>query len=276
MSSEIVPVAEKIKTVSAHLLNPAFMAQLKLALPRAGVTAERMARIAVTEVRRTPKLASCRIESLLGAIMQCAQLGLEPGPQGLAYMIPYGQEATFQIGYKGLLALMWRSGQVQSIQAEVVCEKDLFHYQNGIPPRLEHKPASGDRGPVTHCYAVIGTTTGGWIFRVMTAEEIEAHRQRFSKAKSSPWDTDWNEMACKTVLKRVAKRAPVSTEVQRAIDLDDRADLGIGQEIDVTPPTPEVEAAAASVDSDGQQTLDDAQRRLDERKGSDPLGPDPA
>ncbi len=171
--------------------------------------------------------------------MACAQLGLEPGPMGLAYLIPYKGEATLQVGYKGLLNLVWRSGQVASVQAEVVCEKDEFRYANGIPPELHHVPAAGDRGDVTHAYAVIGTTTGGWIFRVMTAQEIEEHAQRFSESyargRNTPWKTDWNEMACKTVLKRTGKRAPLSAEAIRAVDLDDKAELGIPQELDVTP-----------------------------------------
>ena len=239
--SEIVPLDQKVKTVASWLFSDGFKQQLRMALPRSGVTAERLARIVLTEIRRNPKLAGCKIESLLGAVMQCAQLGLEPGPMGLAYLIPYGQEAQFQIGYKGLLALIWRSDQIASVQSEVVREKDLFAYSNGIPPELRHVPATGDRGEVTHAYAIIGTKSGGWIFRVMTVDEIEEHRQRFSKAKSGPWDTDWDEMACKTVLKRTGKRAPVSTEVQNAIALDDKAELGMPQEIDITPPQPSEE-----------------------------------
>ena len=238
--SELIPVNQKIQTVQAYLFGDGFKQQLKMALPRAGVTAERMARIAMTEIRRQPKLASCKIESLLGAVMQCAQLGLEPGPMGLAYIIPYGNEAQFQIGYKGMLNLIWRSEQIASVQSEVVYENDHFVYSNGIPPELRHVPGTGERGEATHAYAVIGTKSGGWIFRVMTVTEIDEHRERFSKAKYVPWHTDWAEMACKTVLKRTGKRAPISTEAQNALALDDKAELGVPQEIDVTPATIEV------------------------------------
>ncbi|HEX9640551.1 MAG TPA: recombinase RecT [Candidatus Krumholzibacteria bacterium] len=238
--SQMVPVTEKINTIAKHMQAEGFLRQLRMALPRSGVTAERMARIFITEVRRQPKLAECSIESLMGAAMQCAQLGLEPGPMGLAYIIPYGREAQLQLGYKGILNLIWRSEQISSIQAEVVYERDEFAWANGIPPKLHHVPAHGERGKATHAYAVIGTTAGGWIFRVMTASEVDKHRDRFSKAgKGSPWDTDWPEMACKTLLKRTAKRAPISTEAQAAIGLDDRAELGVAQEIDVTPPKTE-------------------------------------
>jgi len=180
-------------------------------------------------------------------VMQCAQLGLEPGPMGLAYIIPYGQEAQFQVGYKGMLNLIWRSEQIASVQSEVVHQKDHFVYSNGIPPELRHVPATGDRGEPTHVYAIIGTRSGGWIFRVMTYDEVEEHREKFSKAKSGPWHTDWAEMACKTVLKRTGKRAPVSTEVQNVIALDDKAELGMPQEIDVTPAQPQ-----ATEEGDGE------------------------
>jgi recombination protein RecT len=245
MSAQIVPVRERVNSVAKYIQHPSFIEQLRMALPRSGVTADRMARIVITEIRRNPQLAECSVESLLGAIMQCAQLGLEPGPMGLAYLIPYGKEAQLQVGYKGLLNLIWRSEQIASVQAEVVHERDQFTYANGIPPELRHIPARGDRGALTHVYAVIGTKTGGWIFRVMTTEEVNDHRARFSKAgksgKPTPWDTDWSEMACKTVLKRTGKRAPVSTEVQVAIALDDKAEIGVPQEIEIAPP--EIEAS---------------------------------
>lgn len=252
MASQIQTVQQKVNTVGKHLMDPRFIQQLKYALPRAGVTPERMARIVLTEIRRTPKLADCSVPSLLGAVMQCAQLGLEPGPMGLAWIIPYGDEAQFQVGYKGLLNLTWRSEQISSVQSEVVYEKDHFTYSNGIPPELRHVPAEGgDRGKPTHVYAVVGTKAGGWIFRVMTAEEVNEHRKQHSKAgksgKPTPWDTAWDEMACKTVLKRTLKRAPVSTEVQNALSLDDRAELGVPQEIDVSPAAEEESEPAAAL-----------------------------
>lgn len=248
---ELTPIQERMNTIGKWLYSEAFRQQLQHALPRAGITAERMVRLVLTEVRRQPKLMDCHIESLLGATMQCAQLGLEPGPMGLAYIIPYGDEATFQIGYKGLLNLIWRSELIASVQSEVVREGDEFAYSNGIPPELRHVPAQGERGEVTHVYAVIGTKSGGWVHRVMTRDEVEEHRKRFSKAKSGPWFTDWDEMACKTVLKRTGKRAPVSTETQTVIALDDKAELGIPQELELTLP-PEAGEAEKSEKSDGK------------------------
>ncbi len=238
----------KMRTI-AEMLEPGTNMYRHLALACSkSVTPERLSRILLTELRRVPGLLECTQQSLFGALMQCAQLGIEPGPMGLAFLIPYRNtaddvtEAQFQLGYKGTLSLVWRSNMVSSVQAEVVCKNDHFEYRNGIPPVLEHKPAEGDRGPQTHAYAVIGTVTGGWIFRVMTADEIEEHRKRFSKARSSPWDTDWDEMACKTLIKRVAKRAPVSAEAATAIALDDQAEIGFAQNLGAMFNTPELGA----------------------------------
>jgi len=247
--SQLVVQDDKHKQLSGLLLSDGMQRQLKLACTRS-VTPERLARIMLTELRRTPKLMNCTQESLLGALMQCAQLGLEPGPLGLAYIIPYGKEAQFQVGYKGLLNLVWRSELISSVQSEVVYAGDHFEYANGIPPLLRHVPAEtrDSAAKPTHAYCVIGTTSGGWIFRVMTFEEIEKLRKKHSQAgSSSPWTTAWDEMACKTVMKRTSKRAPVSAEAQQAISLDDMSDVGLAQnlgttiEVEKVEPPPEVD-----------------------------------
>lgn len=231
--SQLTTVQENYKTVAGVLQSPAMLKQLQLACTKS-VTAERLARVALTLMKQNDKLAECSWSSIAGALMQCAQLGLEPGPLGLAYIIPYRKEAQFQIGYRGLLALIWRSELVSSVQSEVVREKDYFDYSYGTPPHLKHIPAPGNRGAVTHVYCVIGVKSGGWIPRVMTFDEIEAHRKQYSQTSRSdaPWVTAWDEQACKTVIKRTAKRAPVSSETQAAIGLDDQADVGIAQKLD--------------------------------------------
>jgi len=234
---ELVPQDNSFAQISNVLLGEGMQKQLALACTRS-VTPERMARIALTELRRTPRLLQCSPSSIYGALMQCAQLGLEPGPMGLAYLIPYGTECQFQIGYRGILNLIWRSELVSSIQSEVVYEGDHFEYANGIPPILRHVP-SDDRevgAKPTHAYCVIGTTSGGWVSRVMTFDEIEAVRGKYSKSRNSdsPWITAWGEMACKTVIKFTAKRAPVSAEANQAISLDDMSEIGMKQNLGST------------------------------------------
>ena len=238
---EMSAVSTKVNSIGAMFSEPVFVQQLKLALPRAGVTAERLARIAFTEVRRNPKLASCTRESLMGSLMVCAQYGLEPGPAGFAWLIPYGEDCTFVLGYRGLCQLLWRSKDVAWINCQVVHEKDLFDYSLGAPPRIEFKPSDDDeRGKVTHVFAAIGTTSGGIVCQVWPHAKVEKHRKRFSKAGSgSPWETDWDPMAMKTLLIQASKFAPLSLEASAAITLDEKADQGIPQEIDVTPPKEE-------------------------------------
>lgn len=128
------------------------------------------ARIALTEIRKVPKLADCDQTSFLGAIMQCAQLGLEPGGAlGHAYLIPFENrrknitEVQFVVGYRGMLDLARRSGQIVSIEARPVYERDHFHVAFGLEPSLKHEPNwdAADRGELKFVYAVAKLKDGG-------------------------------------------------------------------------------------------------------------------
>lgn len=196
------------------------------------LTPDRLLRIATTSIRTNPKLKVCTPESLLGAVMQCAQLGLEPTILGHAYLIPYRNkdketggfkdECQFQIGYKGLIELARRTGQISSIIAQAVHEKDTFEYEYGINDKLRHVPADGDRGAVTRYYAYAKFKDGGYSFLVMSKQDIMIHRDKFSKAKNyGPWVDHFDEMAKKTVLKALMKYMPISIEFQRAVDQDE-------------------------------------------------------
>ena len=224
-----------LKNVSEFLMSKAMMAQLKLALPK-HVTPERLARITLTELRRTPKLLECTRESLLGSILQCAQLGLEPGVLGQCWIIPYGKEATFVPGYRGLAQLAYRSGQIASIAARAVFDGDTFSYDFGSDT-IHHRPGGEtDPAKLTHVYAVIHTQAGGRLWDVMTKGEVDRIRQRSRAGQSGPWSTDYAEMAKKTVLRRLMKIAPCSAELQTALALDESADQGLPQGIDFTIP----------------------------------------
>lgn len=220
--------------------------QIAAALPK-HITPERMIRVALTACQRVPKLLDCDPVSVVGAVVQAAELGLElSGPLGQAYLIPRWNsktrkhEATFQVGYKGLLSLAYRSADVISFQTGVVREADFFGYELGTNSHLLHKPALRDRGEVTHVYAVVKVRSGGALFEVMSREDVEKHRQRFSQASDSgPWVTSWEEMARKTVARRLAKWAPLSVECQTAAALDEYGEVGADQGI------PRVEFATA-------------------------------
>ncbi|HQJ90029.1 MAG TPA: recombinase RecT, partial [Paludibacteraceae bacterium] len=177
---------------------------------------DRLIRIALTEMRMNPRLFDASKESLLGALMLSAQLGLEPGPLGYCYLVPYNNKRTgqleiqFQLGYKGILELVRRSGQVESIEARVVYEKDRFDFSFGLEPKLVHKPALRDHGKPICVYAIARFKSGGYVFDVMSVEEIEQIRKRSKSADNGPWQTDWEAMAKKTIIKRLCKYLPLS------------------------------------------------------------------
>jgi recombination protein RecT len=240
--TQLLPMQEKIKNVRALLERS--KAQIAQALPR-HMDAERMLRIAMTSIQRTPKLLDCEPISLIGAVIQSSQLGLEPdGVLGHAYLIPYGTKVQFQCGYKGLLDLARRSGALSTVEARAVYEGDEFAYAYGLHPRLHHVPTtSPGAGPLTFAYAIVRLTNGGVQWDVMSRAQLDAHRARYSRATGddSPWQTAFDEMAKKTILKRALKLCPASIELQRAIAHDDAVDSGAAP--DLTPLVAETSGA---------------------------------
>lgn len=201
--------------------------EIKKALPSV-ITPERFTRIVLSAISANPNLANCTPASFLGAMMTSAQLGLEVNtPLGQAYVLPYSNkgtlEAQFQLGYKGLIDLAYRSGEVESIQAHVVYENDTFECEYGLDPKLSHKPADRERGEPIKVYAVFRTKSGGYGFEVMSIEDVKKHAAKYSKSYSSgfsPWKTNFEEMAKKTVLKRVLKYAPLKSDFVTAASQD--------------------------------------------------------
>lgn len=212
--------------------------EIAKALPSV-ITPERFTRIVLSAISMNPKLSECTPSSFLGAMMTSAQLGLEVNtPLGQAYVLPYsnkGQlEAQFQLGYKGLIDLAYRSGEVEVIQAHIVYANDEFVCEYGLDPKLTHKPASGDRGEPVKVYAMFKTKSGGFGFDVMSMDEVKAHAIKYSKAYSSafsPWKTNFEEMAKKTVLKRVLKYAPLKSDFVRAAVQDESIKKEISEDM---------------------------------------------
>lgn len=197
--------------------------EIKKALPE-NVKSERFQRIALTAFNGNAKLQQCDPITFLAAMMQSAQLGLEPNtPLGQAYLIPYGNTVQFQIGYKGLLELAYRTREYKNIYAHEVYENDEFEVEYGLNPVLRHKPAFTNRGKIIGYYAVFKLINGGESFAYMTREEVEAHARKFSKTfNNGPWKSDFDSMAKKTVLKQLLKYAPLSTELQEVTSIDER------------------------------------------------------
>jgi len=198
-----------------------YQKQIEKALPSV-ITAERFTRMVLSAISMNPNLAECTQNSFLGAMMTAAQLGVEPNtPLGQAYLIPYGKDCTFQLGYKGLIDLAYRSGEVSSIQAHAVYELDEFDYEYGLEPKLTHRPAKGERGDPIYFYAVFRMKDGGFGFEVMSVEDARRHGKKYSKTYSNgPWQTNFEEMAKKTVLKRVLKYAPLKSDFARSTSGD--------------------------------------------------------
>jgi len=220
---------------------------LKALLPEK-MSPDRMLKITLGALRTTPKLMECTLNSLFGAVVVCAQLGLEPNtPQGHIYLIPFGNkrkgttEVQIVVGYKGLIDLARRSGQIVSLSARVVHKRDDFDIDYGTTDSITHKPyLDGDRGPVTGVYAVAKLVGGGVQFEFMSTPEINRVRDesqgyktalRFDK-KDTPWITHWEEMAKKTVIRRLTKYLPMSIELANAAALDDRSGSGKPQGLD--------------------------------------------
>jgi recombination protein RecT len=213
------------------------------------LNAERLLKVAQIAATTTPALAKCDVASLVGAIGQCAQMGLEPNTVlGHAYLVPFntkrkdgnGNERWVNsvqviIGYKGLIDLARRSGQIVSIAAHEVCENDKFELVYGLDEKLNHVPAMGERGEIIGFYAVAKLKDGGHCFEFMSrlqVEGIQAAADKKNKYPSKVWQEHFTEMGRKTVIRRLAKYLPLSIEFQTAAALDGMADGGKDQHLD--------------------------------------------
>lgn len=191
---------------------------------------ERFARTVLTCVARDPNLLKCSPTSIIGAAMQAAQLGLTPGVLGEAWLIPYGGECTFQLGYKGLVALAARAGV--TIQAHTVYERDEFDYELGLTPTLHHKPAKGDRGKGEYWYAVARDRDTGALlgFAVLDRHQVDK-RRKANRGKSPAWDQWYDEMALSKAVREVCRLLPLTVEMASAL----ASDGAVRTEIDAQP-----------------------------------------
>lgn len=196
--------------------------QRKLSEVAAGVLPpEKLLRIVISEVNKTPDLKKASISSVMLAVMNLARMGLEPGGVlGHAYLIPFndrkrGMECQLIIGVRGLIELARRSGTIRSIRAHVVHEHDTFTCEFGTSPVLRHIPMlTGDPGPVVAAYAVVDLKDGAQQVEVMTRAELDKVRaaSRSASNEYGPWKQWESEMQRKTVVRRICKYLPLSAE----------------------------------------------------------------
>jgi recombination protein RecT len=229
------------KTLAQQVNDQTFLAEIKRALPQ-HIKPEKMARIILTALRTTRDLDKTTPETFFGCVMQAAQLGLDVNtPNGHAYLIPRRNnkanttECTLIVGYQGMIELALRSGKVEKIWTRVVRDGDHFKVKYGLEEDVEHEPAiDGDREtrPITYVYAVAALSTGGKVFEVLSAAQINERRKRSAASGSGPWQTDYEAMARKTAVRSLFKWVPKSSELAIAEQLEQRADEGRAQMFD--------------------------------------------
>lgn len=237
---QLQPQQQDKKLTQYKILSDAlqrYQSHIAKSLPK-HISPDRFIRVALTSAKKNPVLLECEGKSVIAAIIEAAQLGLElDGALGHAYLVPYRDKkgsyvAQLQIGYKGFIDLARRSGRISSICARVVYDGDRYEVEFGLNEKLTHVPARPeDRGDPVAVYAVARFHDGGYQFEWMWVEEIERIRKMSKASDSGPWITHWEEMAKKTVIRRLIKYLPLSPDISRAVTLDEYADAGIQSDI---------------------------------------------
>lgn len=230
--------------------------EIAKALPSV-LTPERFTRITLSALSSNPTLQQCSPKSFLGAMMTAAQLGMEPNtPLGQAYLIPYKnhgkEECQFQLGYKGLIDLAYRSGQIKTIQAQIVHKNDEFEVEYGTNNSLVFKPKmDGDPGEAVSVWGMFQTKDEGYGYEVMSIDAVRNFARKYSKAFSNgPWQTNFEEMAKKTVLKKALKYAPLSSDFKRGLSADETIKTEISDDMFSEPDETVIEAEGYAVDEE--------------------------
>lgn len=214
----------------ARDLISSMQSEFEAALPKT-LPIDLFMRVALTGFRKTPNLLNCTRKSLLGALLETARLGLEPCTEQ-AYLIPYGKECTLVIGYQGYVQLMYRTGQVEAVEAEMVYEADDWEYSLGDGGKFFHRPnlLAEDRGKALFAYSFAKLTGGGRTKVAITTRRQAEQMMRDAKSNQSPWKTgSFDAMWLKTPVRQLQKWAPKSAEMRRASVIDGAtytADLG--------------------------------------------------
>lgn len=198
--------------------------RISKAIP-AGISEERFFQLIVSELNQNTALQECSPSSLLSSIMRCATLGLEPSSAdglGRAYIVPYNKKATLIIGYKGMLELIRRSGQISSISVNAVYDGDVFEYEYGLEEKLRHIPAPDvfhtESEEPDYVYLIAKFINGGHYFNVLSKAEIRATKEAATKGRrNTPWSEHYLSMAKKTIIRRSFPYLPIGTQAQSAL-----------------------------------------------------------
>lgn len=256
------------------------------------VTPERVVRVALMSIDKDPNLKLCTPKSILGAVMEASKLGLEiGGVAGHAYLVPFKNRvkdadgnwhsqwlAQFIPGYRGLVQLVYRAGGID-IDADVVYEADKFDWQRGTQPFLSHKPSlDADRGPLVGAWALARFPDGRSRFEIMSVAQIDRIRETSATGQSpkSPWTNHYDEMAKKSVAKRLIKWLPLTNDdLAKAVNYDNQAERGEVIEyedvIDIEPGPPPSNIKNAGIDAirqRGEREMSDEEKAEIEREES--------
>jgi len=222
-------------------------AEFKAALPPQ-IPVDKFIRTTLTAIQMQPDLIDTDRRSLLGACMKAAQDGLIPDGREAALVIfrsKEGPKTQYMPMVGGILKKMRNSGEIASISAHVVYSNDKFDYSLGDDEQITHKPLlGGDRGRAIAVYAIAKTKDGAIYREVMSVTEVEKVRAASRAKDSGPWVQWWDEMARKTVIRRIAKRLPSSADVDQVFENDNETFVQQGTTIDITPPAPSLENPA--------------------------------
>jgi recombination protein RecT len=225
-------------TVASFLNSPQIVQQVAKALPR-HMSADRILRMALTAIRKAPKILECDQTSLVACLIQASELGLElSGPLGQAYIIPRKNngrmEATFQIGYKGYVKLAMNTGKVASFHARAVHEGDFFEYELGTRSYVKHRKIAKPGAKITHFYGVLAQKDDSFDCEVWTNADMETHRDQYRSDRAlkaqepayrGPWDNEYEAMGAKTLIRQLAKRTLLSSELVEIATRDEFYEL---------------------------------------------------
>lgn len=201
--------------------------------------ADRFMRVTLTVCRQNTRLLECTPKSFYACLLDMAQLGIEPGPLGYAYLVPYRDTknrvtiCTFLLGYKGMIFLARESKQIAGITAEVVHEGDTFDYELGSNKRVYHRPAPGNDDPLApgiFYYSIAHYRDSGpfgFDFKVLSKKEVDYYRSRSRARDEGPWVSDYNAMGKKTAIRRLAPYLPLTPRAAEQIELDTQREFAL-------------------------------------------------
>lgn len=285
MAEQIVPYQQKVKTIRELLVRS--KGQIAMAAPK-HLDVDKLIRLAMTSIQKTPTLLDCSQTSLLASVMAASALGLEIGLMGQADLVPFKGVVQLIPGYRGLAKIARNSGEIADLYCRVVYSKDLFEWQEGTTPSIKHIPywpkdvetakdSDFDRGRMIAVYSVckFKDPQVSASVDVMTKPDVDRIRAMSKQANGPAWSNNYDEMARKTVFRRHSKWLPASVELAKAIELADAVEMGVTQDlknvIDV------VDFSATTVDESTGEILEEkpksaleaATEKLSEKKGED-------